>query len=162
MRPQSISRAAILCALFSTLTAPPSAARTSANPEGRAVLVATSGAAAPSPPQRDRTAAPAAAAIDVPLPAGSEEVGATWYDLQDMGSLGRRIEVGADGRVHITWQDDFCELGGGCPPNLAAPNPHPNRGMGYAIRATTGAWNVLGKVSDTRMPVCCGTRDLAG
>ena len=159
---QSVSRAAIACALFYTLAAAPSAARTSANPEGRAVLDATSGAAAPAPPRRERAAAPAAAAINVPLPAGAEEVGATWYDLQDMGSLGRRIEVGADGRVHASWQDDFCELGGGCPPNLAAPNPHPNRGMGYAYRDVSGTWNVLGKVTDTRMPVCCGVRDLAG
>jgi hypothetical protein len=89
------------------------------------------------------------------------QIDSTWYDLQDMGSLGHRVEFGPDGRVHVTWQDEFCELGGGCPPNLSAPQPHPNRGMGYAYRELTGQWHVLGKVTVPRLPVCC-IRDLAG
>ena len=101
------------------------------------------------------------AVVPVPLPAGAEPVDSTWYDLQDMGSLGHRIELGTDGRVHVTWQDEFCELGGGCPPNLSAPQPHPNRGMGYAVRDVNGVWSNLGKITDPRLPVCC-IRDLVG
>jgi hypothetical protein len=89
------------------------------------------------------------------------QLDSTWYDLQDMGSLGHRVEVGADGRVHATWQDDFCEIAGPCPPNLTAPQPYPNRGMSYAYRDATG-WHVLGKVRDTRIAVCCPPQDLAG
>jgi hypothetical protein len=106
----------------------------------------------------------AAAAPDFVGPAqpGYVQIDSTWYDLQDMGSLGHRIEVGPDGRVHVTWEDDFCELGGGCPPNLSAPQPHPNRGMGYAYRDLAGTWHNLGKVDDLRLPNCCAPRDLAG
>ena len=137
-------------------------ARSGAGPEGRLILgpegprsTMENGAAGAARARR------AAVAVAVPLPAGAVQIDSTWYDLQDMGSLGHRIEVGADGRVHVTWQDDFCELGGGCPPNLSAPQPHPNRGMGYAYRDATGAWHDFGKVSDPRLPVCC-VRDLAG
>ena len=63
--------------------------------------------------------------------------------------------------MHVTWQDEFCELGGGCPPNLAAPQPHPNRGMGYAVRDVNGVWSNLGKITDPRLPICC-IRDLVG
>jgi len=138
----------------------PAAARTEANPAGRLVRGPD-----PAPlgmaPARAKAAPAAVSAVNVPLPAGAEAVDSTWYDLQDMGSLGHHIEVGPDGRVHVTWEDEFCELGGGCPPNLAAPQPHPNRGMGYAWREVNGTWHDLGKVTDTRMPVCC-IRDLAG
>lgn len=134
-------------------------ARTGASPAGRAVfgpegppaMVATHG----------RAAGATAVFNNVPLPVGAEPVDSTWYDLQDMGSMGHHIEVGSDGRVHVTWQDDFCELGGGCPPNLAAPQPHPNRGMGYAVRDANGLWTNQGKITDTRLPVCC-IRDVAG
>jgi len=82
-----------------------------------------------------------------PLAAGAVAIDSTYYDLQDFGSLGQRIVVGADGRVHVTWEDDFCNVAGGCPPNPAAPNPYPWRGMGYAVRDSRG-WNNLGRVSD--------------
>ena len=137
----------------------PAAARTGASPQGRLVF-------GPEGPPRATAAAmaasPAAATfIGVPLPAGAEAVDSTWYDLQDMGSMGHHIEIDANGNVHVTWQDDFCELGGGCPPNLAAPQPHPYRGMGYAVRDANGLWSNRGKVTDPRLPVCC-IRELAG
>jgi hypothetical protein len=145
------------------LMAAPVAARHDANPTGRLVL-GTDGPRV-AVPAADRPASPAAAtaitAIGVPLPAGAVQLDSTWYDLQDMGSLGHRIEVGPDFRVHVTWQDEFCELGGGCPPNLAAPQPHPNRGMGYAVRDVNGVWTNFGKITDPRLPVCC-IRDLVG
>jgi hypothetical protein len=145
------------------LMAAPVAARHDANPTGRLVL-GTDGPRV-AVPAADRPASPAAVtainAIGVPLPAGAVQLDSTWYDLQDMGSLGHRIEVGPDFRVHVTWQDEFCELGGGCPPNLAAPQPHPNRGMGYAVRDVNGVWTNLGKITDPRLPVCC-IRDLVG
>lgn len=143
----------------------PALARTAANPSGRLLLDpgAPATSATGSAPATSFVRRPATRAVlNVGLPVGATQVDSTWYDLQDMGSLGRHIEVGSDGRVHITWQDDFCELGGGCPPNLAAPVPHPNRGMGYAVREGTGAWTNRGKARDTRMPSCCGAPDLAG
>jgi hypothetical protein len=154
-----------LAALLIVLTSGSALARSGANPEGRAIL----GPDGPRPPAPAASTVGAAggfarratAAFAVPLPAGAVQIDSTWYDLQDMGSLGHRIEVGADGRVHVTWQDEFCELGGGCPPNLNAPQPHPNRGMGYAYRDVTLAWHNLGTVTDTRLPVCC-VRDLVG
>jgi len=142
-------------------------ARRSASPEGRLIL----GPEGPRPPAPAAPAFDAAGAsirrrgafptVAVPLPTGAVQIDSTYYDLQDMGSLGHRIEVGSDGRVHVTWQDDFCELNGVCPPNLSAPQPFPNRGMGYAYRDLTGAWHDLGKVTDPTLPVCC-IRDLAG
>jgi hypothetical protein len=63
-----------------------------------------------------------------------------------MGSLGTRIVVEATGRVHVTYQKDFCELAGSCPPNPNAPDPYPFRGMGYAYRS--GTWTRVGKVQD--------------
>jgi len=158
---------ATLVALLLALATGLAHARSGANPEGRLIL----GPEGPRPP------APAASAVGaageafaraphptfaVGLPLGAVQIDSTWYDLQDMGSLGHRIEVGTDGRIHVTWQDDFCELGGGCPPNLSAPQPHPNRGMGYAYRDATGGWHNLGKVMDLRIPNCCAPRDLAG
>ncbi len=139
----------------------PAAARTTANPPGR-LLREPDAPPVVSPTATSAARQPATSfAVNVGLPAGAVQLDSTWYDLQDMGSLGRHIEVGADGRVHVTWQDDFCELGGGCPPNLAAPQPHPNRGMGYAVRDANGIWTNRGKVTDPRLPVCC-IRDLAG
>ena len=152
-------RASIL-ALSIALFAVPALARTGASPDGRLIL-GFEGPRSTAPLARGAQSANATNFVGVPLPVGAEAVDSTWYDLQDMGSMGHHIEVGADGRVHITWQDDFCELGGGCPPNLAAPQPHPNRGMGYAVRDANGVWSNLGKVTDTRMPTCC-IRDMAG
>jgi len=158
---------ATLAALLLALATGSAHARSGANPEGRLIL----GPEGPRPPAPAAPAVGAAGeafaraprpAIAVPLPAGAVQIDSTWYDLQDMGSLGHRVECGPDGRVHVTWQDDFCELGGGCPPNLSAPQPHPNRGMGYAYRDATGAWHRLGKVDDLRLPLCCPPRDLAG
>lgn len=155
------SRALLLTVSLAALAAVPAAARTGASPAGRLIL-------GPDGPNgttvsNTRLATPAAvqAFVDVPLPAGAVQLDSTWYDLQDMGSLGHHIEIGSDNRVHVTWQDDFCELGGGCPPNLAAPQPHPYRGMAYAVRDANGVWNHLGKVTDPRLPICC-IRDLAG
>ncbi|MEQ1833969.1 MAG: hypothetical protein ABL977_13015 [Candidatus Eisenbacteria bacterium] len=152
-------RASIL-ALSIALLATPALPRAGASPEGRLVL-GPDGPRSVAPVMRSAQGTNATTFVNVPLPVGAEAVDATWYDLQDMGSMGHHIEVGTDGRVHLTWQDDFCELGGGCPPNLAAPQPHPNRGMGYAVRDANGLWTNLGKVTDTRMPTCC-IRDMAG
>lgn len=154
-------RLAWLAALaLAVLASEPAAARTGENPPGRLTLVPEG----PQPATAARTASRLAAersASSAPLPTGAVQLDSTWYDLQDMGSLGRRIEVGADGRVHATWQDEFCELGGGCPPNLAAPQPHPNRGMAYSVRDAAGVWTHRGKVTDPSLPVCC-IRDLVG
>lgn len=143
--------------LTSLVAAAPGVARERANPAGRVVLDPASGRLAEGG-TRTRAAEPdavRAAAAAVGLPAGAEPIDSTWYDLQDMGSLGQRIVVTADGRVHVTWQDEFCELGGGCPPNLNAPQPHPNRGMGYAVRDAAGGWAQAGKVRDPGIPACC-------
>jgi hypothetical protein len=106
--------------------------------------------------------AQAANVFNVGLPAGAVQLDSVWYDLQDMGSLGHRIEVGSDGRVHVAWQDEFCELGGGCPPNLNAPQPYPNRDMGYAVRDAAGHWTNQGRVFDSSVPNCTGSRDVIG
>jgi hypothetical protein len=144
------------CALLVSI----SHARTTPNPNGRATRDPFVTAAAAT--RSGAISIPAATAVTPsPLPAGAVQLDSTWYDLQDMGSLGARIVGGADGRVHVTWQDDFCELGGGCPPNLNAPQPFPNRGMGYAVRDALGNWTRLGKVSDPLLRNCCVT-DLAG
>lgn len=137
------------------------AARTGANPAGRLILDPNGATERPAARPAAATSAQAAQFVNVPLADGAVLVDSTYYDLQDMGSLGHRIVVGPDGRVHVTWQDEFCELGGGCPPNLAAPNPHPNRGMGYAWRDATNTWHVQSKVTDPDLPVCC-IRDLVG
>jgi hypothetical protein len=135
-----------------------SAAREGPNPAGRLVLP-LDGVAPATPPAtatRLRVTAPAATqAVPAPLAAGAVALDSTWYDIQDMGSLGPRIVVGADGRVHVTWQDDFCEFdANGCPPNLNLPQPHPLRGMGYAWRDVASTWHHLGKVEDPAIRVC--------
>jgi len=127
------------------------------NPPGRIVLdpfgSRVPSAARPASP----TAAQSTNALPVGLPAGAVQLDSTYYDLQDFGSLGHRIEVGADGRVHVTWQDDFCDVAGTCPPNLSAPQPYPQRGMGYAYRDVSGTWHHLGKVTDPDVSAlhCC-------
>jgi len=147
-----------LAAIAIALMLGPSAvsARLAANVPGRTVL---------DPDGRGKAVTldvAAQAASPAPVAAGAVVLDSTWYDLQDMGSLGHRIEVGPDGRVHVTWQDEFCELGGGCPPDLSAPQPYPHRGMAYAWRGTNGTWTNLGKVMDPAVPVCCASADRAG
>ena len=171
LRTRSLVAVLLLCAA-------PALARKGPNPPARLVLDPTLSAAgatparAPSPwlpPGMTSTRHALPSSADgasqaqalVPLPNGAVQIDSTTYDLQDMGSLGTRIVVGADKRVHLTWQDDFCELGGGCPPNLNAPQPYPNRGMGYAVRSALGVWSNLGKVADPSLRNCCVT-DLAG
>ena len=164
---RSVSAALAALALL-VLAVAPALARTGANPAGRVVLDPDAPASV-APPANSFARRPATPMVSVGLPAGAIQVDSTWYDLQDMGSLGHRIQIGSDGRVHITWQDDFCELGGGCPPNLSAPQPHPNRGMGYAVgqwgkvgTSWAGGFTNRGKVRDTRIPTCCAMPDLAG
>ena len=153
------TRNILLCILSAILMAAPAGARPGANPAGRLVLGPDGPRAVVPAGGRGALPTRTQTVINVPLPTGATQIDSTWYDLQDMGSLGHRIEVGADGRVHVTWQDEFCELGGGCPPNLAAPQPHPNRGMGYAMRDVNGIWTHYGKITDPRLPICC-IRDL--
>ncbi len=86
--------------------------------------------------------------LPVPLPVGAVQIDSTYYDLQDMGSLGQRIVIGADERVHVVWEDDHCNVAGECPPNPAAPIPYPDRAMGYAYRDADGVWHNLGRVGD--------------
>ncbi len=101
-------------------------------------------------------------AVPVPLPAGAVQIDSTYYDLQDMGSLGQRIIVGPDGRIHVTWQDDHCNYApGGCPPNPSAPIPYPLRGMGYAFRDATG-WHSVGRVEDPDLRQSCCASEVAG
>jgi len=89
------------------------------------------------------------AASPVGLPAGAIQLDSTYYDLQDLGSMGTRVVATLDGRVHVTWEDDLCNLDpGGCPPNVNAVQPYPQRGMAYAVRGSTGTWTRLGKVTD--------------
>ncbi len=156
---RALMRVALVCALLMAACCSTAQGRERPNPTGRLVI----DPAAPMGRSAQRLSADASSQVAsaVGLPAGAVQIDSTWYDLQDMGSYGHHIEVGGDGRVHMSWQDEFCELGGGCPPNLNAPQPHPNRGMAYAVRSTTGAWANLGKVRDTRLPECC-VRDLAG
>lgn len=149
----------MLCVLvLCSLAASPADARTTANPAHRAVF----GAEGPPPALASGFAATATEVMPVPLPAGAEAIDSTWYDLQDMGSLGTHIVCGADGRVHLTYQKDYCELGGGCPPNLGAPQPHPYRAMGYALRDAVGTWAHLGKVQDPLLRNCCLSELLGG
>ncbi len=137
-------------------------ARTAPNPEGRLVLdpfsveaaIDAGGTTAPPPAPRGGP---------VPLPPGASLIATTYYDLEDMGSLGTRIVRRSNGELHATYMDDFCELdGSGCPPDLGAPNPHPQRGMGYAYRPAAGAWSVVGKVGDPGIHGCCVTEVFGG
>jgi hypothetical protein len=152
-----LTSVALACALLAT----GAQARTTPNP---AVHPTRDPFAAPGIESRESVSlatAAATAVVPAPLPAGAVQLDSVWYDLQDMGSLGTRIVIGPDGRVHVTWQDDFCELGGGCPPNLNAPQPFPNRAMAYAVRDTFGVWSHLARVQDPLLRNCCVT-DLAG
>ena len=135
----------------------PVAARMAANPPGRLVL-------GPDGPTQQPLRTSSASVLNVGLAAGAVQVDSVWYDLQDMGSMGQHVVVGPDGRVHISWQDEFCELNGICPPNLSLPNPHPNRGQAYAWRDVSGTWHNLGKVSDPDVAAlhCCANPDPIG
>src|SRR5262245_58361582 len=98
----------------------------------------------------------------VGLPAGAVQLDSTYYDLQDMGSLGSRIVRTSGGDIHVTWQDDLCELdGNGCQPNLGLPNPYPERGMVYA-RRSGAVWSRVGKVADPDIRGCCVTEVFGG
>jgi hypothetical protein len=159
-------------ALLAALTLPTlAAARTGANPEGRALpapITGGRGDAAPATPAR--ALAPRAdgsetvtSVYGVPLPAGAIQIDSTYYDLQDLGTLGTRITTTPDGRVHVTWMDDFCDLdAGGCPPNVNAPQPYPERAMGYAYRDANFTWEHVGKVRDPSIWGCCLSEHLGG
>jgi hypothetical protein len=143
-------------ALAAGVTAP-AAARTTPNPAGRLVL-------GPDGPVSQPLRTSAATAVNVGLTPGAVQIDSVWYDLQDMGSMGQHVVVGPDGRVHVSWQDEFCELNGICPPNLSLPNPHPNRGQAYAYRDESGTWHDLGKVRDPQVAAlgCCALPDPIG
>ena len=147
------SRLAALLLLLAT----PCPARTGPNPAGRLVLDPNGSRTAP-------LAARATSVTSVGLPLGAVAIDSTYYDLQDMGSLGHHIEVGADGRVHATWMDDMCDVAGACPPNLNLPQPYPQRGMAYAYRDVSGAWHNLGKVDDPSVAAhpCCAAAEMFG
>ena len=153
-------RRALIAALL-LIAADPAFARVSPNPEGGARIDPDGRVIRTGPPRLEAERA-AAAAVNVPLPAGAVQLDSTWYDLQDMGSLGTRIAVGADGRVHVTYQKDFCENAGGCPPNQNAPQPYPQRGMAYTVRDAGGAWIRRGKVADPDIRNCCVTELFGG
>ena len=129
MSSRSLALAVMLAVLLPAALAPSVAARTGPNPEGRALPVVVSlpgPAAAPSARAQAPAGAEAAlAVIPVPLPAGAVQLDSTYYDLQDLGTLGTRIVIGSDGRVHATWEDDLCSYaGGGCPPRAGRAALH--------------------------------------
>src|SRR5262249_49303374 len=137
----------LLAVVFAAVS--PALARESANPAGRVIRIPGGDVTSFTPvlaTTGSESASPSSMLFNpVPLPAGAVPLDSTWYDLQDMGSLGNRIVVGPDDRVHVVYLKDFCEIGGGCPPNLSAAQPYPNRAMGYAVR-TGGVWDMRGKV----------------
>ncbi len=151
------ARSMLLALALAAGVSAPAAARTTANPAGRLVL-------GPDGPTAQPLVASSSQAVNVGLAAGAVQIDSTWYDLQDMGSMGQHVVVGPDGRVHVSWQDEFCELDGVCPPNLSLPNPHPNRGQGYAYRDALGTWHNLGKVRDPNLAAlhCCALPDEIG
>jgi hypothetical protein len=159
-----VALAAASLAISLVALAPTSAAaRTGANPEGRFLRSPEGAILSLGRAYAARPVASQATTVLVPLPSGAVLLDSTYYDLQDMGSLGTRIVVGPDGRVHVTWQDDLCEIApGGCPPNLALPQPFPMRGMVYATRDPGGAWHNLSKVADPRIRGCCVTELFGG
>jgi hypothetical protein len=131
-------------------------ARRGPNPDGRTAFPRLPGTAVEAPAMAEGPAAvqgiQSVQVVGVPLPTGAIQIDSTYYDLQDIASLATRVAVGADGRVHVTWQDDHCNVSpNGCPPNLSAPVPHPVRGMGYAVRDAAGAWTNRGRVGDPRI-----------
>lgn len=135
------------------VAAQPADARRGPNPDGRTAFPRVPGVEAPAVSAAPAPAgAEAVAAVPALLPAGAIQLDSTYYDLQDIGSLATRVAVGSDGRIHVTWQDDNCQVSpNGCPPNLSAPVPHPVRGMAYAVRDAAGTWTNRGRVGDTRI-----------
>jgi hypothetical protein len=157
--------AAAAAGLLLVAAASPALARRGPDPDGRTAFPRLPGMSAVAPASVEAPAAPLATqAVGVPLPAGAIQLDSTYYDLQDIGSLANRVAVGSDGRVHVAWQDDHCDVSpNGCPPNLSAPVPHPVRGMGYAVRDAAGVWTRIGRVGDARIrcPTFC-VPDLMG
>ena len=155
------AHATAVLAFAALIAAAPAHARRSANVPG--FVPRDPAAAAAAALRAGGASTQTMAAVPAPLPAGAVAIDSTWYDLQDMGSLGTRLVVGVDGRVHATWQDDFCELDpNGCPPNLNLPQPHPQRGMAYVYRDALGVWHHLGKVQDPDIRNCCGSELFGG
>ncbi|HEY6867876.1 MAG TPA: hypothetical protein VI792_11505 [Candidatus Eisenbacteria bacterium] len=119
-------------------------------------------------PGGDAAATPAGAAgvaavFSVPLPPGAIQVDSTYYDLQDLGSMGEHIVTSPDGRVLATWEDDLCNLdAGGCPPNLSAVQPYPERGMAFTTRTAGGTWTGTSKLQDPTVWGCCITEHFGG
>jgi len=154
----------ILCLAAGGASALDAAARTAPNPDGR-LLRSPEGAIVQAGRFRPTALArPAVQVSNVPLAAGAIALDSTYYDLQDMGSLGTRIVIGPDQRVHLTYQKDFCEIGGGCPPNLNLPQPYPQRGMAYTWRDANGIWQYAGKVADPVLAArnCCALPESFG
>lgn len=157
------ARAAFVLVALASLIAHAAFARIAPNPSGVTVLDLNAGRGVASrAPGAVPAGASAVQAVPVPLPYGAVQLDSVWYDLQDMGSLGTRIVVAPDGKVHVVWQDEFCELAGLCPPNQNASNPYPQRGMAYAIRQTDGTWTRLGKVQDPSLWNCCPAEHFGG
>ena len=90
--------------LLLLLSTAPAFARTGPNIAGRLVLD-------PNGPRSAPLAARAAVVNPVGLAAGAVALDSTFYDLQDMGSLGHHVEVGSDGRVHAISRNEFHESG---------------------------------------------------
>ncbi|PID78886.1 hypothetical protein CSB20_12760 [bacterium DOLZORAL124_64_63] len=99
-----------------------------------------------------------------PLPDGAHLLGETYYDLQDMGSLGSRIVWAPDGTLHVVFMEDFCEEDPvvGCPPDLSLPNPYPMRGMALYTRDTDGVWSDARRAADPSIRDCCVTEIFGG
>ncbi len=67
-----------------------------------------------------------------------------------------------DGKVHVAYEKDYCELEPtGCPPDPDDPRVAP-RAMGYAFRSTGGVWTRIGKVQDPDIRNCCANTELHG
>ncbi len=100
----------------------------------------------------------------VPLPAGAVQIDETYYDLQDMGTLGTHIATNAAGEIHVTYQDGFCELDDAttCPPDLGDPLPFPYRANAHTYRTAEGTWVQLGRAEDPSLRGCCVTELFGG
>ena len=156
---------AAFAGLLLVTAAPPAHARRGPNPDGRTAFpwITPPASAEQAAVRPVAEPAQAQAILNVPLPVGAIQLDSTYYDLQDIASLATRVAVGSDGRVHVTWQDDNCNVSPtGCPPNLAAPVPFPVRGMSYAVRDANGVWTNRGRVGDPRIRCGVCVPDLMG
>lgn len=107
--------------------------------------------------------ATALAASPVPLPAGAVAIDSTYYDLQDMGSLGCHVVRRADGTVYVGYMDDDCERAGlGCPPDPSEPNPFTRRVMEVQRLSPNGQWTRYPRVEDPSIRNCCVTELFGG